>query len=375
MPPVRVLHFIDAALTWDQRVALNQLLDRLPEHEFEQHVASLGPRSTEGNLVDHRGVVIANRLRLDFLAAPELRRTLVRRRIDLVHAWGQSATRVTLTAAEGVARVVSSVFEPTVAHKYAKLLQAGRSAQPPVLLCATEIVRRCLLERGVGADTLVLLRPGVDFAAVNRTRASDLRSELGLSPTTLALLSIPAPCKDQARFSAFWATAVRSFLDPDIRLLLPGETRETSRLQRLAGALRQTHVPLFLGDRYRTEELIATADILLAPSGDDRSTTELAWAMGAGVAIIATATHSAAELLAHGHSAFLIKPDSPKRLAMRVAEALGHRHEWRSLTDTARAQAYDMFSVRRCIDQTRTIYRNLLNGQPAENGLLGPAVA
>ena len=90
--------------------------------------------------------------------------------------------------------------------------------------------------------------------------------------------------------------------------------------------------------------------------------------------MIASATSSVAELLTHQRNAFLIKPDAPKRLAMRFADAMGRRHEWGRLVENARSQAYEVFSRQRYLEQVQAVYESILADRPLGEGLRDPAV-
>jgi glycosyltransferase involved in cell wall biosynthesis len=189
------------------------------------------------------------------------------------------------------------------------------------------------------------------------------------------LLATDQPAtRDGGQFCAFWAAAVRSFLEPGVRVAIAGPSREAERLDRLASGLGMRHLLISPGDDVRQEGVIAVADALLIPASVEGSVTAVAWAMAAGVPVIASANRATAELLAHQHNAFLIKPDVTKRLALRFAEALGHRHEWSKLRETARGQAYEVFSLRRYADQTAQVYENLVAGRAAATEVRDPAL-
>jgi len=366
---IRVLHLFDSTIGWDQRLALEQLLARLPAERYEQRLVSLGSLSGEAARIDAPVRVVPRRLGWDVLFAPALRQLVRHLEADIVHTWSRRATGVAVSTGQVRVPIVASVFDSALADAYAKRFRAGGRAASIAAICATELVRRRLVERGVHPDDAVLVRPGLDFATINRTAKSDLRARLGLGREMAVMLASQPATRGGGQFSAFWATAVRSFLEPNACLVLPGCSREVSRLRRLAGALQQPEVLILPGDGYRYEELIAVADAMLLPAVTETSVTAIAWAMAAGVPIIASVTRATTELLTHNHNAFLIKPDAPRRLAMRFADAIGKRRQWSKQTEIARCQAYDMFSLHRCIAQTQRVYENVLDARPLSDGI------
>ena len=375
MTRVRVLHVFDSTLAWDQRLALAQLSDRLPAEQFEQHVVLVGARQGEAAHIAAPVEQIPRRLTWDWFAGPSVRRDIERHKADLLHAWGRPALRVALAADRAQIPILAALFDPAEADAYARLLRLRPERSPTAVLCATEIVRRRLLEHGHDPAEAVLVRPGVDFATLNRARQSDLRARLGLGAEAAVLLTNPPATRDGGQFCAFWAAAVRSFLEPQLRLIVPGAGREVARLRRLAAAVEMSDLLVTPGAAWRFEDLVGVADSLLLPGALEASVTAAAWAMAAGVPIVASATRAVAELLAHDHNAFLIKPDITKRLAMRFAAALARRHEWQKYAEVARGQAYEVFSVRRCVEQVQQVYENLLAGRTPAEGVKDPAIA
>ena len=361
--PIRILHLVDPGLTWDERLGLEHLLDRLPAEQFSQTVACLGPAEGEVRRLPAPIENIPLRFGRSLGAAPVLRSRVQTEKADLVHAWSQRAASAVCATPLASAVTLVSLFDPSRASVCAKVVRSAGSGRRIGILSATEIIRRRLVERGVPADQAVLVRPGIDFSAINRAKKSDLRTRLGVPPNGLLLVTDQPATREGGQFCAFWAAAVRSFLEPGVRVVVAGRSREADRLVRLAADLGMRHMLIAPGDGVRQEELIAVADALLVPAAEEGPVTAVAWAMAAGVPVIASATRATAELLAHQQNAFLIKPDVTKRLALRFAEALGHRREWSKLRESARGQAFEVFSLRRYADQTAQVYENLLAGR------------
>ena len=371
---IRVLHLLDSTIGWDQRLALEQLLERLPAERYRQHLVALGPLQGEPTRIDAPVRVLPRRFNLDVTVAPALRGLIRQGEVDLIHTWGAPACGAAVAAGQAGVPIVASVFESGSAEVYSKRLRAGGGGARVAAICASELVRHRLVERGARPDTVALVRPGLDFATIDRVKKSDLRARLGLSSEAVALVTDQPVTRAGGQFSAFWAVAVRFFLEPNVRVVLPACSREVSRLRRLAAALGQSDVLILPGDRYRFEELIAVADGLLMPAMRETSVTAIAWAMAAGVPVLASGTRANAELLTHDHNAFLVKPDAPKRLAMRFADAIGKRRQWSRQVETARGQAYELFSLRRCIAQTQQVYENTLENRPLSDDTQAPAV-
>jgi starch synthase len=119
--------------------------------------------------------------------------------------------------------------------------------------------------------------------------------------------------------------------------------------------------------------LIAISDVMVFASESDVSSTAIAWSMAAAVPVVATAVYSTAELVANKQNGLLVKPDAPKRIAVKMAALLGDRQTLRRMAEAARGQAYEVFSLRRCVDQHARLYQNLLTGAPATENITDAA--
>jgi glycosyltransferase involved in cell wall biosynthesis len=79
-------------------------------------------------------------------------------------------------------------------------------------------------------------------------------------------------------------------------------------------------------------------------------------------------------MLSDRHNALLCKPGDPKVLASRILTLLEDADLRRRITDKARATAYEVFSLRRCLDQHLAVYDNVVAGRPAGQGLMDSAI-
>src|ERR1700733_15103687 len=160
----RVLHLLEKNPDYQSQAALDQLLrDRSGE------VRSIG-----------RGGDFS----LPWLAAWKLRG--LSREFDIVHAWGGCP----LAAAE-IGRGKKIIYSPTEfpdrrSLRWLRAVMSGRDVQ---VICPTDTMRKTMVERGVPIERCHLIRPGVDFAKVNRKRNDELRENFGFAGDDFVLLS------------------------------------------------------------------------------------------------------------------------------------------------------------------------------------------
>ena len=369
-----VLHLFDAGAGWQQRLGASQLMARLPRGRFTCRAAAtdgracglFGPKGTRLEL-------LRRHLGLDFLTAPIIRRYVSAHGVDIVHAWSVPSA-VAAAQAAGDARVVVELFDPAVSDRRARMLRSIQSRPGLGVVCPTQTVRRRLVEKGIDPELCTVIRPGVDFARINAARGVGLRERLGLDTAGRVFIAPEPAARGGGQFTAYWATAIRSFLHTGDRLIIPGTSREQARIARLAGQWRLSACLCCPGDGFAFEELLANADVLLVPSRVEVPTTAMGWAMAAGVPVLATALPATTELLVHKGNSLLIKPDADKRVAVKLAAMLDREDDLRQVKEAARGQAYETFGIRRCVDQHARLYENLLEGNRPGDGIIDSAI-
>ena len=181
------------------------------------------------------------------------------------------------------------------------------------LVCSSKLIQRRLVEAGVVIDAVAVVRPGVDFGAIRRCRPEVVRAELDLSPDDRVLMMPSPPSRVGGHYYGLWAAALLHYVWHEIRLVVPGISREQQRVYRFARRSHRTAFCRFPRNRFSPAELVAASDALIVPALGDVATDWLAWAMAGSKAIIGSAVPAVAELVADRHNGFLCKPGEPIR--------------------------------------------------------------
>ena len=367
-----VCHVFDETADWQQRVGVSQLLDRLPRDKFCLPLASIdAPAARELSGLPRPIEIVPRIAGVNLFAAPLVGRLLDRRRADLIHAWGSSAAAAARSAS--LRPLVVELFDPKIAVRGAKVLRTIARPEGFAVVCSTQWIRRRLIENGLPPECCVVIRPGIDFSAIQKFRKSSLRSELGIAEDDFVVL-LPEPgSRGGSHLAAFWAGSLLNHLDGHYKVIVPGTTDEDDRIVRFASTLPTPPTLIAPGNTIPFEKLIAIADALVMPDTDDVSTTAVAWAMGAGAAVIAAAGYAVTELIVTRVNGLLYKHPEGKSPALRLIPLLRDRESQRKVKEAARGQAYEVFSLRRYVDQHIQVYENLLAGVSPSIGITDPA--
>lgn len=369
----RIVHFLDAALGWEQEFPLAQLLQRLPADRFVQSVLTLSPGPIIPAPLALREATVLPFLRsIPWLGAPVVRKALRRLGAELVHAWGVDAAEA---AAASALPLIIHLFDPRLSAREIKRIRAVGGSRPFGIACASATVRRRLIEGGIPPQDCAVIRPGLDFGWLGRQRRTEMRRRLHLGERDYVVIVADPATRTGGHLEAAFACALASFLIPEMRIIVPGESAEVARIQRLFALQPRPEVLLCPGGDHPFLPLLCCADVLIAAPFGDASSSAIAWAMGAGVAVIGVADYSIAELIAHKVNGLLFKTLKGESRAVTLAKQLVRRELHGKGLEAARGQAYEVFGMRRNVDQHIKLYENVIAGKPASEGIVDSAMS
>jgi glycosyltransferase involved in cell wall biosynthesis len=205
-----------------------------------------------------------------------------------------------------------------------------------------------------------------------------LRAEFGFEPGDVVFVCV-------ARFAAQKAhdvllKALRRAVDtglehdgPPIRLLLVGgdpfgDGKE--RAEALAGELELGDSCVFAGIRHDVPRLLAASDVFTMSSLWEGLGLVFLEAMATSIPVLATGVSAVPEVVVQGETGLLVPPAEVEPLAeamLRLARDPALRE---SLARAGRARVEREFGLDRMVDQTLGIYRELIDGVPADPDVL-----
>lgn len=371
----RVLHVCDSSTSWDATYALDALTHRLPSDSHPQSIVAADRASLRALTARNLSPVLIGRpLTLGALAAPRFQRYADEVQPDLIHAWGPRAA-ATAAAAGGPYALVVSISDPIIAGRDAKLLRTLCETHDSAICTPTERVRRRVVECGCPFDATVVIRPGIDFRDVSRDQSGDLRQHLGVGRSELLLLLPPLGGIDGAAADAVKACSLLAHAGTTAHIVLPSDHASAKGAMRLAEELKLPNLVRIAPPETHIEALVAVADaVLVAPTGDAPSAAAAAWAMATRTLVIGSATYAVAELIGSGMNGILFKRTAGKPCVVEIAKALRDRDRHAKLIEAAHGQAFEVFSMRRFLDQHAQLYKNALTGATPGDGITDAAM-
>lgn len=355
--PNRLMHVVDDRTPEDALRQLSLLLRRLPA---EHRLMITGP--LPGGLAVPSDVAVVRVGRggtLQIGPSGTWRQLLDEYRPHLLHAWGTSAARIVrLTRPEG-SPIVLTVTDHAEIDDVAQWWPLDADSMPrpgATVICASEDLRHRLVGAGIPREATAVVRPGIESDEIEQARRMTRRAELGL-PEAGRVLVTPSPAtRAGGQFFAVWAAAILFQVWPDVRLVIPGRSREQDRIRRLIETIYCPQVYLLTEEAYAPAELLAAGDLLVAPAIEGGSTWWPAAAMTAGVPVVASDLPAAREFIQDNRTGFLCRPGEPHTLAIRIRTAMETPGVAGRCAAAARQRAAEWFDADRCVDAYARIY-------------------
>lgn len=278
-------------------------------------------------------------------------------RVDLIHA----RSRVPAWIGYLASRWTQTPFVTTChgfyrAHPASRVMTWGRSVVVP-----SQALGRYLIDRfGVPPERLRIIPRGVDLSSFRFTP----RLEVHQGPWRIGLIGRLTPLKGHEVAIRALHQLVRQRLP--VRLCVigdapPHKAQFRSRLEQVARSLQVAHAIDWLGTRGDIPELLASLDLLIAPSvypeSFGRTVIE---AQAVGVPVVASRLGGLAETIEDGVTGLLAEPGNPTNFAQAVTRLIADEALRYRLIHQARARVEARFSVEQMVDSYEAAYREAL---------------
>ena len=334
--------------------------------------AALSPGSplrAEMLALNPRGVIeLPLKNALDVRSALRLSRFVREQGVEIVHAHvardyplAALAARRSRTARLVITRHV--LFPLSRAHRLA-LADVSR------VVAVSEAVARSLRARGIFPEHKIRVVPnGVDVRKFEeakrmfeeRRRAPDSTTHTTLRVGTVGELS---EVKGQDVFIRAARLIVERFKSP-VEFVIVGDEASKARgrraaLEGLVGELDLKGRVRFMGHSDDVAGLLASLDVFVSASRSESFGIALVEAMASGLAVVASATEGAREIIEEGRTGLLVPVGDAESLAAAVSDLLEDEPRRRALGERAREVAAGRFSLERMIADTERVYAEAL---------------
>ncbi len=368
---IRVAHIIGQLSVGGAERQFVELLKNLDRSVYEPTAITLSSGGELARELDATGVslrVVERRSRFDPRPVLRIAKALKVGGFTIAHTWGIYAGLYGRLAAV-LARTpitVASDRQTTSWHKGASsplyhAIDRLLSRWTTATIANSNAVQRYTLSKGISPRKIRVIYNGVDVTRYAHGDAQRVRSELRLEPDTptVGVIARLDPMKGHRCLLLAVPLVLRAM--PRTRFLVAGEGFLRDELTRLTVHMGLQSSVCFLGLRSDVPDLLAALDVLVLPSKEGEGLPNvLLEAMAAAKPVIATAVGGNAEIVVHGQTGFLVRPEDPAALARSITQVLRDPYMARTMGRTGFRRVTSVFSMRRMVQGTQDLYLTLL---------------
>ncbi len=320
-----------------------------------------------------RPLTMARGIALGAAAAIQLRRTIARRRPDVVHANSIRAGLITVAALAGRPEPIVVHARDVLPRKVAaRLIRGLLSARASVIVGNSSYTIEQFAHHRRGAMLRSVHSP-VDLGRFQSAPSpTAARRAIGLPEDGLIIGVVGqiTPWKGQADALEILRALKRDF--PNVILAIVGDVRfrgpgtgydndlYLSRLRTAARRIAPDGSVRFLGHRSDIPTVLRALDLLLVPSWLEPFGRVVVEGMASGLPVVATSKGGPAEIIVSGQDGMLLPPQSPALWASALVGLLRDKPARERMGLMGRRRAED-FTLQRHVQSMVTVYGEALS--------------
>lgn len=311
-------------------------------------------------------VEIRERHSFDPSVWPKLRRLIVEREIDIVHAHDYKTNLLTLLLGRAAGVKPLSTVHGWTGHslRERKLYYPADKkllGQFPRLIAVSSEIGRELIRHGARPEAVTTVLNGIDHHQFVRqpSREHELRAAYGLTPRDVVLGAV-GRLEPQKRFDILLDAFARLHRRrPDTKLIVVGDGSIKAALEARRAALRLESSVVLLGHVADVVPIHHTFDLFVQSSEYEGTPNAVLEAMAMESPIVATAAGGTAELVEHGVHGRIVPVHDGDRLHDAIEEALCQPDQTRTMVQRARQRVEGDLSFEARVRRVENIYQEV----------------
>lgn len=278
-------------------------------------------------------------------------------RPELIHTFFPTANSLGVLIARlaGVRKVVSSRRDMgfNLSKKEVRLLKIANRFVSCIVANSEAVQNRTIELEGVDRSKTRVIYNGVSLDSFG----DSLASRNGNEQIVGIVANLNRPVKRVDLFIR--AAALVSQDHSGAKFWVIGDGYLRDELERLGRDLGMDSHMEFLGRRNDVGNLLRQMTIGVICSDSESLSNAIMEYMAAGLPVVATDVGGNAELVEHGKTGLMVKPDDPYALSKVICELLDDRERAVEIGEAGRRALQKKFSIEKMIGETREIYESL----------------
>jgi glycosyltransferase involved in cell wall biosynthesis len=337
------------------------LASGLPRDQFDIHVGVLGPDGPLGESLRSAGVEFTplgwTRL-IDARPVWRLRQLVKAIRPEVIHAWGLTALRASLTIGDQPRLLVSTGNLPRGNPIRANVLDRWVLHRTDRVVARNPIEVHSYEQLGVAREKICVIAPGVSSEESPGVDSRAFRLAHHLPENARLLIGVGPLERDKGFHDAIWAFDILKHLYDDLHLILIGEGSDQARLEQFARSIAVLDHVHLVGRQARVSEWLAQAEVVWSPSLAECGAIVALEAMAAGRAVVASELPGLAGIVVDGETGYLVPPGNKPALARQTRLLLENSAQRQQFGNAGRRRASRQFAAADMVRRHIELYQS-----------------
>ena len=323
------------------------------------------PDSGINNVAREAGIRVQNLFcagDLDLPFAYRLSQFLKESKPDLVHCHSRRGADILGGLAASIADI-PTVVSRRVDNTEMRLIAALRYRPFKKVIAISDAIADVLLDRGVEAQRLVVIRDAVDVSAFEQAPDCDaMRREFGLGADNFVVAAAGQLIPRKGHQYLLQAVADLRDRYPELRLVIFGEGYLNNQLRAQAASLQLGDVVQFAGFRDDLDDFLACFDLFAHPALAEGLGVAALKASAAGLPVVGCEAGGMVEAIVHEQTGLLVAPEDSDALADAIAGFVDDPDLRQRFGEAGRQRMRDEFSIDAMADKHVELYEAVLDG-------------
>ena len=299
---------------------------------------------------------------LDLPFAYRLNQFLRESRPDIVHCHSRRGADILGGLAAGFANI-PTVVSRRVDNTEMRVVAAIRYRPFEKVIAISEAVAEVLLDHGVEADRIVVIRDAVDASAFDdEADCEAFRQEFSLTADDFVVAAAGQLIPRKGHQYLLQAVADLKDRYTQLKLIVFGEGYLNNQLRAQASSLGLGDVVLFAGFRDDLDRFMSCFDLFAHPALQEGLGVVALKAAAASVPVVGFAAGGMVEAVAHEQTGLLVAPEDTDALGAAIARFLDEPQLRATFAAAGRERMQKEFSIDTMADKHIELYESVLNG-------------
>lgn len=298
---------------------------------------------------------------LDVRFAWRLRRFLRRARPDIVHCHSRRGADF-LGGWAASSAGISAVLSRRVDNPESARMAALRYRPFRRVIAVSNNIASVLLQNGLDAERLEVIRDAVDVACVDPEPAADvLQTLFGINEKHFSIAVVAQLIKRKGHRFLFDVLPGLCLKHPQMKVVIFGVGPEEEHLRALVRKLGLSGAVIFAGFRLDLDQYLGAFDLLVHPAEQEGLGVAMLKGAAAGLPVIAFDVAGAKEAVSHGKTGVLIPVGDLDGLQKAIELMIDEPQMRQSFGNAGRQRMQEAFSVTAMAESHLALYERVMH--------------